>query len=466
MEHDMFDVEVDIEGEKWLVSGVLDYVDIAPDYDTEDTWWYIDPYGMLHVQMHYKYKEQYGQLSEKNNENNEESIEFIKSSNKIFQKAAEESMHRNQTDLMCAIKLKTISVEDIESNNALMNAIRIIAHNLSQTEKKRSNRTEKKAGNVAVIPEQIATIIDPRYSNSTRLYQKGKAYLQPLKTVGGLTYQNNTLCIEGIPASEVKLKDYFSDSVPENLDLAFLQLCFSIILNNFEETMEENNTVDQVISIYYPSIAKAIGKSQKISRTDVEYFINKILSFQTIMGIIDKEIQPVLIYAGEDRSRNIIYLSSPYLIKIIRTLFGVSIRRNKQGEPKLKNDGTFEVKQVYSYLINSSIAKERNKKAVENVIMLVTLIEQSGDRTARITAREIIDRNPQLKQALNGKSTAQVNVVLSRTFKKTWELLAEQTRLKEQYKNIKLPSSDIKNIPTKTTLDMEFSFPHDGKNNV
>lgn len=265
MEHDMFDVKVDIEGEKWLVSGVLDYVDTAPDYDTEDTWWYIDPYGMLHVQMHYKYKEQYGQLYENNNENNEELIEFIKSSNKIFQKAAEVSMHRNQTDLMCARKLKTISVEDIESNDALMNAIRIIAHNLSQTEKKRSNRTKKKAGNVAVIPEQIATIIDPRYSNSTRLYQKGKAYLQPLKTVGGLTYQNNTLCIEGIPASEVKLKDYFSDSVPENLDLAFLQLCFSVILNNFEETMEENNTVDQVISIYYPSIAKAIGKSQKIS---------------------------------------------------------------------------------------------------------------------------------------------------------------------------------------------------------
>lgn len=119
---------------------------------------------------------------------------------------------------------------------------------------------------------------------------------------------------------------------------------------------------------------------------------------------------------------------------------------------------------VGSSSLNSSIAKERNKKAVENVIIITTLIEQKGDRILHITAKEIIERNPQLKQGLEGKSTAQINVVLKRAFQKTWELLDTQTKLKEQYEDICLPDPcDAKNIPTKSTLNMVFSFPHNGK---
>jgi len=444
MDLDFFDAKVNIDGEELHVGGFFDYVDAEPDYTIEDRWWHIDSEGAIHVQVYSKYRERCEQLLNKEKLTDEELIElgnFQLRLNTITQRAAERSIHSDQASLVALY--------------------RIVTKNLSS----KKNRTEKKAGNVADIPKQLVTIVDPQFSNSTSLYQKGKAYLQPLTTgAQGLTYQNNTLFFEGIPASVATLKDYFSDSVPADLDLSFLQLCFSIILTNFTETMEESNTVDQIISIYYPNVARVIGKSQNISRTDVEFFINKILSYQSIMGIIDKEIQPVLIYAGEDRSRNIIYLSSPYLIKIIRTLFNVNVRRNKHGELMLNNDGTPKLKQAYSYLINSSIAKERNKKAVENVIIITTLIEQKGDRILHITAKEIIERNPQLKQGLEGKSTAQINVVLKRAFQKTWELLDTQTKLKEQYEDICLPDPcDAKNIPTKSTLNMVFSFPHNGK---
>ena len=55
-------------------------------------------------------------------------------------------------------------------------------------------------------------------------------------------------------------------------------------------------------------------------------------------------------------------------------------------------------------------------------------------------------------------------MLLKRIFKRTWELLREQTHLTEVYKNIQLPDpNDPKNIPTAKTLNMVFSFPHEGK---
>ena len=95
------------------------------------------------------------------------------------------------------------------------------------------NRTRKNAGEVAEIPTQLATITNPNYQNSTSLYKKGNAYLQPLVSADGLKSENGKLFFKGLPATIAMLKDSFTNTIPETLDLSFLQLCFSIILTNF-----------------------------------------------------------------------------------------------------------------------------------------------------------------------------------------------------------------------------------------
>ena len=95
----------------------------------------------------------------------------------------------------------------------------------------------------------------------------------------------------------------------------------------------------------------------------------------------------------------------------------------------------------------------------------MVVIEQAGNNTPHITARNIIYRNPLLKQALEkAKNNRSRNIVLQRAFSKAWELLKTHTDILAKYKNIQLPdASDPKCIPTLNTLDMVFEFPHKGK---
>ena len=148
---------------------------------------------------------------------------------------------------------------------------------------------------------------------------------------------------------------------------------------------------------------------------------------------------------------------------VIRTIYNLSIRKDKNGKPKLKKSGEPLTLPTHSYLIDSSIVKERNKAAAENVIILVTLIEQAGDNIPRIKASTLIERNVQLAERL--EETANPRALLNRVFTKTWELLRTKTRLTEVYKNIQLPDpKDPAFMPTMRTLDkVVFTFPHEGK---
>ena len=136
-----------------------------------------------------------------------------------------------------------------------------------------------------------------------------------------------------------------------------------------------------------------------------------------------------------------------------------SIQRDRQGRPKLSNSGKPFVLPSHTYLVKSSIAKERNKRASEIVCIVTTLIEQAGDNTPHIMAQTIVDRCPDLKNALEVAKPADANKALKRAFSKAWELLQTQTDLQKAYKNIQFPDA----IPTCGTLDMVFEFPHDGK---
>ena len=253
--------------------------------------------------------------------------------------------------------------------------------------------------------------------------------------------------------------------MPENIDLTFLQLCFSIILANFSATMIEDNSLNLVVNIYYPALARALGDAKGTSRKYVEAFISKVLDFQNILGIINEEIQPVLLYAGEDENRGIVRISSPYLTKVISQIYGASIRTDRNGNPKLKKNGEPLMLPSYSYLIKPSLSKERNKYAAENVRIIIALIEQAGDNIPHIRASSIVERNVQFNASLESLATSDKNKALKRAFSKTWELLRTQTDIEKVYKNIQLPNpNDPVYLPTYKNLENTvFEFPHEGK---
>lgn len=339
---------------------------------------------------------------------------------------------------------------------------------------KKSYRTKSKADNTTDnLPSNLAIITNDKYKNSLTLQQNGGAYLQPLATTEGLQYDGENLFFQGFPASEATLREINKDKdVPiEAIDLPLLRMFYSIILSDFEQNTKKLGVVNEIVTVYVPDLAAILGKKRNLSKNDITSIIEKTSSFQTIYEVIKDPDRPngigtavpLLVWMGYDAESNTIRFASPYMTRLIKRIYNVSIRKDRKGSPHLKKDGTPLLEVSHSYLIKSSIVKERNKRAVEIVMVVVTTIEQSGKNTPHLKANTIIERIPQLQRAFNKtKTTSNKNLLLSRTFKKAWELLESQTKLRDKYPNITLPdSNNPKNIPTTSTLNMVFTFPHD-----
>lgn len=352
------------------------------------------------------------------------------------------------------------------------------------TEKK--YRTLGRAGedvcDISGLPGRVSVITNALYRNAITLNPNGQAYMAQLSSMDNLKYENGVLYFKGLPATNAELRELCTKETAPTIDLMLLRSFYTMVLNNFEKTYSEDQTVSDIITLYVPQLAKYLGLSGNLSRHQVVSLIREMNSFQTIVGVIDGNILPVFLYMGEDRDRNTISFASPYMTRVIREIYHVSIRRDKAGKQICKKDGTPELLPSHSWLIKNTINKERNKKAVEIVCIVVATIEAAGSGAGRggmkndldeaglphgsphISARTIIERSSYLFNSLNSISPSNRNLLLKRAFSKAWELLRTQTTLSETYRDIELPDPyDEKNIPTTGTLDKVFTFTHHGK---
>ena len=341
-----------------------------------------------------------------------------------------------------------------------------------QTEK-RTYRTKGRT-ETTELPQNLAVITNSGYQNGLSLYQHGGAYLQPLASTDGLRFDSGTVYFKGFPASEATLKQINQDKEEvaiDSIDLPLLRTFYSIILAEFERKFASGKPVSESVSIYVPDLAVYLGKSRNIGKNDIQTITDKVSSFQTIFGVLKDParpkgigtIVPLLVFLGYFEKDNTIRFSSPYMNLLIQRIYNVSIRKDRKGGARIKSDGTPQMLPSHSYLIKSSIAKERNKKAVEIVTIVVTTIEQAGPAgVPHIKARTIVERNTLLSETLSKcVRDSNRNTILKRAFTKAWELLETQTDLRKKYPDIALPDpNNPMMIPTMATLDTVYTFTH------
>ncbi len=344
-------------------------------------------------------------------------------------------------------------------------ALHIISETKLQTEQsqKREYRTRSKAGDIVDMPDKYAIITQPNYQNAMGLFQAGNAYLLPLTNVDGLEYKDGKLYFRGLPASEAQLKEYYTKDVPDMIDLPLMRIFYSIVLNTFLHNLKENKPQTPTLSVYLPDLFAFWGRRQ-INKEQTVELINRIMSFQTLVGVVDGDLLPILVYMGQEQQKNTISFAAPYMNRVIEKVYKVSIRTDKNGHPKYKKNGEPQTLPVYSYLIKPTIKNEKNQKAVEIVHIVTTLIEQAGNNNPHISAKTIVERNMQLRNSIEGQTPANQNNMLRRAFKKAWELLRTQTVLEKVYPGIELPDpNNPKNIPSTSLLDKTvFTFNHYG----
>ena len=342
-----------------------------------------------------------------------------------------------------------------------------------------SNDSDTKALIVSNYPDNIATPTYKPYQYATSLFQEGNAYLQAGIDTSNLKVKDGKLFFEdpsGIlkELTEVELKNCKTwEPITEVKGLPFLRAYYSILLGTYQEALRQGKPLLENIRIYVPDLLEYLGLQRNANKQTIDKIVNQMVSFNNVIGVMNyirngkprQSYYAIFLFGKYEEQSNTITVWSPYLIKVIETVIGEAIKIDSKTKlPKLDKNGKTIPLATNSFLIKSSIYSERNQAAVENVIIIIQVIEQAGNFTPNIKASTIIERNPIFKYRLDESSSRHKTQLLERVFKRTWELLREQTHLSDVYKNIQLPDpNDPNNIPTAKTLNMVFSFPHEGK---
>ena len=363
---------------------------------------------------------------------------------------------------------------DRKATAALRAAIREAAEDcdfIYNYEKRRQDyRTESKAKKAGAITEGPKSLIIPTMTNyqySMSLYQGGNAYLQPLSSMENLQFKEGKLYFSDVRArevSEAELRDLRTKEGIEELDLKNLRYYYSILFDQFQRS--EYKVLQDIIVVAVPLLA---GRKNP-TESDINAVIKNLQSYHNVMGVVKspwngkmvESFYQVLNFEYYDKTHNIVAFSSPYMNYVIQKMYNLSVKQENGKTKLVKSDKPLTLP-LHSYLIDESIRKERNKVAVENVIIIVTLIEQAGNNEPHIKASTLIERNIQLAERL--EATKNARLILNRTFKRTWELLRTKTFLTDVYEGIELPDpEDPAFLPTMKTLDkIVFKFPHKGK---
>ena len=344
---------------------------------------------------------------------------------------------------------------------------------LYKRKNKKQYRTKSRAG--AGIqkksPNNLAIISYQDYRYGMSLYQEGNAYLQPLTSTDGLKFQNGRLYFSGEKmqqVSEVELQDLKKKEGIEDIDLTFLRVIYSFILKDFED--HDFRFVERTHKWYIPTLAQYLGLNSNLSKKNIEGIINKVQSYHNITGVLHglrngravRSLYQVLNFESYDDKTNVIEVSSPYMRYVIEAVCKAAIKTTT-GKTALGTTGKHKRAPSHSYLIHPDIHKVKNTRAKENVVLLVTGIEEAGGNGYHVKVSTLIKRNPQLQESL--EKSANKRQLLKTCFKKTYELLRTHTDLEKAYIDIKLPDpNDVSVIPTMSTIDdLVINITHKGK---
>ena len=392
---------------------------------------------------------------------------------------------------------QNIEIIDSVLNKSLNDEIkRLLKEQTAPESEYKHNRTRSashKAGAIKDMPTSLAipTLAGYQYAMTLHDDIEGGAYLQQFKSMNGLNFKNGTLYIDSEESpnlrkvSEVELQNLQTREGITDIDTGFLGYLYTNVLYEFAKTGGRKLSDIIVMNVY--ELANRIGWQGNLNNENILQLVKQVQSFHNIVGVMkvkrpngkdDKAYYQVLNFEYYDPATNNIAFSSPYMNKIISTIFNLAEMKAKSGKLLKKKNGATYMLPNHSYMIDSSIVKERNKAAVENVKLIVQTIERAGDNIPHLKASTIIERNEQLKERLENNENKRR--LLQRVFSKTWELLRDKTQLADAYEGIgvtacfeklsdatPLKNIDPKNpalIPNMSTLnDLVFYFPHKGK---
>lgn len=367
----------------------------------------------------------------------------------------------------------------------------------AKTSNKKTYRTKAKAeavGAITQIPVRFPIITQRHYLEALNVKTRSDstAYLGVIKDElrDSLTVdKEGRLYNKGRRNQGEKIESIIDNTVIYNtssLDLLTpLKYYYGLFLEEFKRRggQSQPGTSKEIGSIKVS--ASVITGIPNPTERDILKTVETLKAYSNMTGVVCDtygrySLYQVLVFEYYDAETNTFSIKSPYTDYIINQVYNESYKYVGRDSDilRIKKNGDPVMSASHSYIIDASIFHERNRSAIETVILLVTLIERSGAGTPNKKLSAIIEENPLLKARWDNDRQHRTRN-LQRHFETVWRLLKEHTHLTEKYNNLRISTDrmsegvlleeldpkDKRFIPTaKMVKTMCFYFQHDGTN--
>ena len=332
-------------------------------------------------------------------------------------------------------------------------------------------RTQR-AGNLVSAGFYQYLISDKKYQGALTTQANKNAYIALMNPdfFKRLDFENGTVMFDQETAGIVKQYSKGKYTDVQDLD-------FPLLTQIYTAAVKSNIRHDAfTITVSLPQFFREMGiETSKGNAPDI---MAKLHSFENCVGIMPgtQTVSKLFSIIQLDMKNQTMTFAVPYIMKLSEVL-----AEKNHVEKKTRQGALIDYQQPYhNTLVHSSIAKERNKTAVELVYLITTGLLQRGyipdiqtyrkknaktkypERvTYSISFRSLINDAPLLRGRIQSyKETSNKNNALRRAFEKAYQLIDKKTDAAEWF--IDLQGNRI--VPTMATLDDELTFTHNGRN--
>lgn len=339
-------------------------------------------------------------------------------------------------------------------------------------EKGQKPRRTQRAGNLVSAGFYQYLISDKKYRGALTTQQNKNAYIALMNPdfFKRLDFENGTVMFDQETAGIVKKYSKGKYTDVQDLD-------FPLLTQIYTAAVKSNVRHDAfTITVSLPQFFREMGI--EVSKGNAPDIMGKLHSFENCVGIMPgtQTVSKLFSIIQLDMKNQTMTFAVPYIMRLFEVL-----GEKNHIEKKTRQGALIDYQQPYhNTLVHSSIAKERNKTAVELVYLITTGLLQRGyvpdvktyrrkdaktkypERvTYSISFRSLINDAPLLRGRIQSyKDVKDKNRALRRAFEKAYELIDKKTDAAEWF--VDLEGNKI--IPTMTTLDDDLTFTHNGRN--
>ena len=352
-----------------------------------------------------------------------------------------------------------------------------------QADTSNKHRISKAVTEPSDVPQSILSPLDPIHRNFAHIMSDNDNYthieIGPLNTDEGRDIQIAVRTESGESSIYGAIEGDMTAITIEDRQMA--QMLYATIYKSLESKLLSGEIQGMDIVHYGVNITiRDLGntimgehKGKGFTRPEIYKMIERIRRFDGITGVLRSRQNPnavakypFLQWRGYDESDHTLSFGSPFLAVLSRQVLIDAGVLDSDGQPLYLNRRTAKLIKANSFLIKSTILRQRSKRAIEMVRIICNCIEANGgSHNPSLTAYSICSQVDGYMDYLRSTSHSTRAESLRKTFGKAFELLKDETFLKEVYPGICLP--DPEDYPKWSQLKRtRYFFPHKGMNSA